>query len=569
MRIQTCLVLCCGWLLTACGASSPSDDMSGLENPATVAELGTSPITTVVTTATTALNVDRRCDTAPYPSVQWTACEAANYAKALGGPAEQVTNPAFVQRWLTQSLTNLLSYLARSAVDPSWLLASTPLLGVLTEPAALAAQLQALVASLQADPSSAARLPLNTPVTPLCATWSLQCAGDPFLFPNAKGPDGAAFYTDEASVTPVVFYDRDCARLSGRVWMPTGAGNRRVPAVVFTNGSVQAPETAYWWLAQALVRAGYAVMTYDPRGQGRSDLQTPAFQQGSNFNPKVFWEGQVDAIDFFRSSPQRPYPHQQRCEGTYPTETTAFNPIWQQLDPDRLGIAGHSLGAIGVSVVQGYGAPGADPWPGLIDSVNPVKAAIAYDSLLAPDGSGLSTLANLPIPPGLAVALTQLAALGGLPAFAPQVPAMSFNADYAFAPVPYLLPPPADAHRSTIKLWQQAGVPTYGITLQGTTHFDFSLLPSFPASSWCADTSSGACRGGWGRPAITAYSLAWFDRWLKLPGEPGHADADQRLLDDASPDAVAKLSFRYQSARDFPDRSGARQRCDDIRAGCN
>ena len=32
---------------------------------------------------------------------------------------------------------------------------------------------------------------------------------------------------------------------------------------------------ASWWFSQALVRAGYVVLTFDPRGQGRSDQQTP------------------------------------------------------------------------------------------------------------------------------------------------------------------------------------------------------------------------------------------------------------------------------------------------------
>ena len=106
------------------------------------------------------------------------------------------------------------------------------------------------------------------------------------------------------------------------------------------------------------------------------------------------------------------------------------------------------------------------------------------------------------------------------------------------------------------------------IGVQGTTHFDFSQLPTFPSSSWCADSSTAACKGGWGLPSITYYSLAWFDRWLKKRGEPGHADADQRLVDDAGPEGAVKLSFRYRSARDYPDRSGKRQRCEDIRAGC-
>ena len=315
-------------------------------------------------------------------------------------------------------------------------------------------------------------------------------------------------------------------------------------------------------------RAGYAVLTYDPRGQGRSDQQTPDLQQGSNANSKVFWEGQVDAIDFFRSTPARPYLHNVSCAGTYPTATKPFNPIWERLDPARLGIAGHSLGAIGVSVVQGYGALGADPWPGLMDSVNPVRAAVGWDSLITPGAAGFAPMGNEPLPPDLAAALLQITVGGTLPKFAPRAPALSFNADYALAPTPYVLPPDPEGHKLAYAAWQAAGVPAYVIGIQGTSHFDYSLLPNFPTTSWCADLSSGACRGGWGQPAIIYYTLAWFDRWLKKPGEPGYADADQRLLDDGGPEGVAKFSYHYRSARDYPDRTGKRQHCEDIRGGC-
>jgi len=511
-----------GWLpllaslgLLACGDSAAPPGQTGI---------GVTP--------TRPLDLDRRCDTAVFPSPAWTQCEATNYARTQEAAAEQLA-PAFAQRLTTQSFANIQEWTTRATSDPSWLVSASG----------------------------------NTPLLPLCATWGLQCAGDPFRYEGFAGPDGAAFYENEATVVPVVFYDRDCARLSGRVWLPR-QGPGRLPNVVITNGSVQAPEPVYRWLTQALVRAGYAVMSYDPRGQGRSDQQTPTLQQGSNLNPRVFWEGQVDAIDFFRSTPSRPYPHNQTCADTYPTVTTPHNPIWDRLDPDRLGIAGHSLGAIGVSVVQGYGAAGADPWPGQMDVTNPVKVAVALDSLTTPDGGSLAPATNYPLPTAATDALAQLIVMGALPRFAPRVPSMSFNSDYGFAPTPNLVPPDPENHKVAFKVWQAAGVPSYVVGIQGTTHFDFSQIPTFPSTSWCADTSTAACRGGWGVPSITYYAQAWFDRWLKRPGEPGYADADQRLVDDAGPQGAIKLSFRYRSARDYPDRSGKRQRCEDLRAGC-
>ena len=506
----------CQMLLAGC-SSSTGPTLSGAS--ASAAVVPTQPV-----------NLDRHCDLAPFPSADWTACELANFARTGEAPAEQLS-AGFQQRFTEQSVFNLQEWTARATADPSWL---SPLSG-------------------------------NTLVLPLCATWSLQCVGDPFRFAQASGPDGAPFYKNEAEVTPIMYYDRDCARQSGHVWLPKSAPTgAKLPNIVITNGSIQAPETVYWWAVQPLVRAGYAVMTYDPRGQGRSDQQTPTLLQGSNANLKVFWEGQVDAIDFFHSTPTRPYPYNVSCAGTYPTPTTPFNPIWDRIDPTRLGIAGHSAGAIGVSVVQGY-----DPWPGKIDSANPAKAVVAWDSLIAPDGSGFAPVNDFPIPPELYQLALLVGSEGNPPLFpAPRVPALSFNADYAVAPAPYVLPPDPEAHKIAFAAWQSAGVPTYVVGFQGTTHFDYSLLPTFPTTSWCPDTSSGACRGGWGSPAIVHYTLAWFDRWLKNPGESGYADADARLLDDGGPDGAVKMSFHYRSARNFPDRGGHPHHCEDIRAGC-
>ncbi len=444
-----------------------------------------------------------------YPSPEWFARDLANVARTGDGPAEQLSNPAFVSAWQLQSTANFVEWTQRNLDDPSWLLGMN----------------------------------LNTPVTPLCTTWGLQCAGDPYRYPAATGPDGAVFYEQEAEVVPVVLYDQDCARISGRVWAPRQGGNG-LPGVVIENGSIQAPEPLYWWAAQLLVRNGYVVMTFDPRGQGRSDQQTPQGDQGSNANSAVFWEGLVNVIDFFRSSPQTPYPHNQTCAGTHPTSVTDFNPHHARIDSERLGLVGHSLGATGVSVVQGYGAEGAAPWPGLLDRENPVDTIVAWDSLSTPSAEG-----------------------GSLSAVVPRVPAMGQSSEYFFTPLPAQSPPDPEGHKAAYQGWVDAGLPVYQFTIQGSTHFEWSLLPTFPASSWCADTSSGACEGGWGLPMAEHYTLAWLDRWLKKPGERGYATADERLLADA--DWQERYSFYRRSARSFPTRKGQMQVCADIRAGCD
>ena len=499
-----------------------------------------------------------------YPSAEWAQREATNFAKVLEAPQEQASSPAFIQRLLQQSADNISSYTLRELADPSWFLASSPVLTALiasgTAPAEAQQKLTDAFTQIQQNPANALQVPFNTPLTPLCGAWALQCAGDPFRY---SGVD--PFYDNEAEVTPVVFYDDGCARLSGRVWAPKGShAGSALPAVVIENGSVQAPETLYWWFAQQLVRSGYVVMTFDPRGQGRSDQQTPTGGQGTNINPSVFWTGLVNAIDFFRSTTMNPYPHNQTCAGTYPTVVTSSNPYSNRVDYTRLGIAGHSLGAKGVSIVQGYGGVGADPWPGKLDTSNPVKVAVAWDGLAAPGGGDVGGAAgNVP---GLG-SLTGAATGGGSePKYVARVPAMGQSSEYGLTPTPFTQPPDVDGHKAAYKVWRDAGVPVYEITIQGSSHYEWSLIPTFPASSWCKDTSKGHCEGGWGNPLAQHYSLAWMDRWLKNPGEPGYGDADARLLADA--DWVERYSFYYKSARSFPSRAGNAHLCDDIRSGC-
>lgn len=548
MKIWLVLVVLFG--IAGCGGSESSGETTNNESDATEPVIGEKEPETERPQSnrllpTTPVDLDTRCDNAPAVSKVWTECETTNFARTLEAPVEQLSTP-FLRRFVDQSLINLGEFAERSIADPSWLLS--------------------LSLNESLFPLS---LTLNSPVTPLCATYGLPCTGDPFRYREAEGPDGRLFYETEADVTDVVFYDRQCARLSGKMWIPKGASaNNKVPTIVITNGSVQAPQTAYTWAAQELVRAGYAVLTYDPRGQGRSDLFTPLLQQGGNLNPRVFWEGQVDAIDFFRSTPDKPYPHRESCEESGAASALAFNPEWFRFDHSRLGIAGHSLGAIGVSVVQGYGAPGAEPWPGLIDEENPVDAVVAWDSLITPSGDGLTTASNLQLPAPLYDVLLLAITQGTLPNFAPRVPAMSFFADYGFAPLPYLAPPDPEGGKVAFNAWRSAGVPVYALGFQGTTHFDFSLLPLFPASSWCPDVAAKACVGGWGRPSITHYTVAWFDRWLKEPEEAGYSNADFRLIDDARIGGADRMSFHYHSARSYPDRSGVQQECGNIRAGC-
>lgn len=455
-----------------------------------------------------------------FPSPEFEQRELENFAKGTESLQEQL-NPVFQQRVLEQALANEQSYLARNGADPSWSLS----------------------------------LGLGLDVMPLCASWGGPCLGDPFRYPEVDGPDGKTFYEQEAEVIPIVFYDQGCARISGRVWAPRN-GRNGLPGIVIEPGALEASETLQWFVAQALVRAGYVVMTFDPRGQGRSDRLSPGGEPGGGEAVnEVFWLGLVDAIDFFHSNAARPYPHEAECAGTYPTVTTPFNPLASRLDPQRLGLAGHSAGAIGSSIVQGYGAPGADPWPGLIDAQNPVDVIVAWDQLWPTSG----------FPRRDHLDLVRPAAAAKFPKVVPRVPAMGQTSNY-FVPIPNLTPPDPESHKDAYEDWRKAGLPVFQFTLRGTTHLDWSPGPLLPSTSWCATVDGDRCSGGWAQPMIVHYTLAWFDRWLKQPGEPGYADADARLLDDTA--WLDRFSFSFRSARDFTGRDGALHHCEDIRAGC-
>ncbi|MEA2646927.1 MAG: hypothetical protein QOE92_2010 [Chloroflexota bacterium] len=441
-----------------------------------------------------------------YPSPEWAAREEANFARAHEEGVREATDPAFLTRLQDQSAANIQAKVARDTADPTWI-------------------------------QGGGTFPEN-----VCGSWAYDCAGDPFLYPPGAPYNGTdAFYTDEAVVVPVVFYDDGGARLNGRVWAPkSSAPGDRLPGVVIETGSVQAPEPLYWWFAETLVRSGYVVLTFDVRGQGYSDNHTPSGDLGTNFNSSVFWDGLVDAIDFFRSTPGQQYPWHSTYQGvTYPTVTDAFNPLGDRLDPDRLGIVGHSLGATGVSIVQGYGAPGAPAWPGKIDAQNPVKVAVAWDNLSA-NGSGFGG--------------------SGSPPAIPRVPAMGSSNDYDLTPHPYTSPPDPEAKKTAFHAWEEALIPSYQLVIQGGTHFEYSLIPNYPAPFPSTNWKT------WGNPFANHYSLAWLDRWLKLPGETGYADADARLLADQ--DHAGFMSFYMRSARDYPDRAGFQHLCQDIRAGC-
>lgn len=476
-------------------------------------------------------NLDLACDRAEPFDPTWVQCEAQSYALLRKGFEETLSNA-----------TLLAQTVARGG-----------------------GQTAEFITTILADPSRA-----NTLLSPSSLATSFAM-GDPFRHPDAPGPNGALFYTQEAQVEPVFFYDRDCARLDGKIWIPRGDITVQLPAVVINNGSVVGTQPMYFWAAQALVRAGYMVMTFDHRSQGRSDAITQEGEPGANVEPSVYWLNLIDAIDFLRSSPNRPHPYIKACtdlgdSGNNSGQISQFNPFYERLDSERLGVAGHSFGAAGATFAQSFGSPQTNPWPGKLDAENPIDVIVTWDALGHPaspinanGGALFRGLGNFAGP-------TYTLLGEDYPNIVPRVPALDLPSDFGAAATPALLGEEKDRFTQAFEYWVSYGKDAMVIVPHASTHTQYSQNPFLPASSWCGDPTVFACNTGWVIPMATHYTVAWFDRWLKLPGEIGYASADERLLDDGNPvTGVVNMSWHYTSARHFLTRSGELKRSSNLR----
>ena len=448
------------------------------------------------------------CKNAANNTLAFVLCEQENFARANQATIDQATDLGFIARWQSQSITNLQEFVDRGINDRFW-----------------------------------------NSVGNLCATHSEQCTGDPYRYADVAATEvtaGSEFYQSVGQVIPINFYDSEGARLSGRIWAPKERQQgQTLPAVVIINGSVQAPATLYWWGAQLLAQQGYLVMTFDVRAQGRSDTFAANGQTGSNANSVVFRRNLIDAIDFFYSTPEQLYPHNLAGSPGFVSDsgqamTTAHNPLFDWFDRQRLGVIGHSLGAIGVSVVQGE-----QPWPGELLEDNPIDAVVAWDNLM---------LAN---------------SLDGVDV-KPRVPAMGQSGDYFLTPMPMLAKPDPLGKSEGFLRWQEAGIDSMQINIRSATHYEWSLLPTFPTTPWTGgvivDPVTASEAPGWAQPMAQYYTLAWMDRWLKQAGEPGFDNADERLLNHRP--WRARFSFYYDSLMNFSGRDGQQYQCTDLAEPC-
>ena len=335
-------------------------------------------------------------------------------------------------------------------------------------------------------------------------------------------------------VTKVRFPATDGASLVGRVFRPPADRPRPYPGIVITTGSIQGYQEMYYWAAEGLAEAGYMVLTYDVQGQGRSDT-LPAncklgncpgvpFQQAYNF-----FQGTEDALNWFFSG---------------------RNPHRGELDADRVGLAGHSLGA---SAVSGVGQ--CDPR---------VKAIVAWDNLAEPSGTCADQASGLPAGTPAKPTLT--------------TPALGINSEYFFNPSSQSAPPDPRSRAGAYEQLVAAGTDAMQVALRASTHLEYTYVPYIlPASRL-------------GERVAYHYTQAWFDRYLR-----GSDAAFDRLVAarfDGSADAhsigagtyapplknvpykikglkvAERVSFYYDSAYSLTAPDGGRAQCADLRAGC-
>ncbi len=389
------------------------------------------------------------------------------------------------------------------------------------------------------------------PTGNLCFHHMNGCAGDVRLYGWSN------FHN--ALVYPVLFTQRNGSTLSGHVWM-TRSGPVKRPGVLITNGSIQAPEQLYWYAAETLAEDGYIVLTWDPQGQGYSDTYGAGVDRNDGVPSQTglpFFEGTEDALDFFFSTPTKPYLPRPSCStGTSHDDkqiarveaghASAYNPLWSHLDTAHVGLAGHSLGAAAVSYI------------GQLDPR--VNAIVAWDNLT--DVTSPTVLSDF----GTTISCRSASSKWPEP-LTPTKPALGLSDDYGLAPTPFTpatMPDPESKNTASLAL-TRAGADSGELNIRGGTHYEFSYIPN-PAFG---ATHRGIDMADW-------YTLAWFDKYLK--GDPTadarlttnrwRDDAGEQAVDDQSPPDGNLFSTYLTSRMSIGLSSGGRFDCESLRDGC-
>lgn len=380
---------------------------------------------------------------------EWFARDMNNVACSAQRQEDILTSPAFFRLWLVENAGAAGDYYPDILAD------------LLTEPE---------------------RLRIN----PIYFNPSAK-VGDPFRNPETWEANG------RGQMTRITFLSRGGAHLRARIYSPNPMPDEGLlPAIVFMPG-LQSYNEVNSWFGQGMAEEGYIVLVVDPQGQGDSEN----FNHDPDGTPTDTTTSNIpSSLDFLLSTPNAQHPHagSPNAEGAL-----TFNPLWARVDPERIGIAGHSMGAI-----ESRNLAHTDPR---------VKVAVNYDDL------------------------------GGAPSVNVTTPVLYFYTDYAFPTfsIPKRSPPDPNEHMEAFTRLSEAGLDVMAITTRASTHYEWGYQPfpaSFPASRY-------------GERISFYYSLAWFDRFLQ-DDDTALARLTARLF-DGSADRSSIGAGTYDPERELQD----------------
>jgi hypothetical protein len=338
---------------------------------------------------------------------------------------------------------------------------------------------------------------------------------DPYIWDYVHNPANG--------VHAVSWRNRYDARISGHIWLPSGAtSGHRYPTVLLMPG-LGGFEGSYWGIAETIQRAGYVVLSFDPQAQGFSDVQPapkycrpgawqqpqeggirehgscagvpPPFPPYSAVIPDPPYPappvGSIVALHDGEAGPRASTPIYPQFRPNFvfgPLDATDWllspaNTFRSYVDTTRIGIVGHSAGADGAVVTAG------------VDPKHRFRAAVAFDTYGAPPST-----------------------------WSAKVPTMIQQSEAEAFVGPFLARPPADYFPS-IDVYHrlvQGGAPTQLVALRATSHSDWAYVPESAIDPFAFPYPNQA---RYGERLAAYYAVAWLDRWLK-----GVRSADARLV---------------------------------------
>ena len=297
--------------------------------------------------------------------------------------------------------------------------------------------------------------------TNLCAQHKDGCAGDVRLYDWGRRAS--------ASCEPVLFTARNGATISGHVWATEGgpgeAAGRRDHERLGAG-----PRAAVLVRRPTLAKAGYVVLTCDPQGQGHSDTcgEAPDQNEGVPAQPRPpvlrRHRGRARLLPLDAASartcrgraarPARATPPS-RTAAWRPGLNAAYNPFCAAGRPERVGIAGHSLGAAGVSYV-GQSDPRVD-------------AIVAWDNLARAGGRAAAAAARSACPADPSRARARR-----------RSPSRRWASRTTTASRRRRTPPTRTRwpRRRSRSPTARAGVDTGSSIIRGGTHYEFGFIPN-------------------------------------------------------------------------------------------